>query len=313
MADEEVEVSEVDDESEFDAAFNEIAEERDSDPVEEEIVDEVPEETPEPEPVAVEEEVDPYEGMTDEVKEKFIALEGTKDSLQHTIDSDAGRVRAYQLKVNDLETEIQTIRQGATTGPSMSQISEAMKGTDEEWDKFGESYPDVAGAIDRRLERVGTATETAIAETLKPINDKANIDAYNQRATANKTRVAEVAETFPTWTEAVKTPDFEGWLASQPHGVAQLAESDDTRDASTLIGLYDTHLVANGKPSLRVDPPTGVNEVQPTELEKKRAKQLEDGAAPASKKAGINTDGPETTEFDAAFAVFAAKKERQRA
>jgi hypothetical protein len=310
MADEEVVVSEVDDESEFDTAFNEIAEERDSDPVEEEVVDEVPEETPEPEPVV---EVDPYEGMTEEVKAKFLALEGSKDSLQHTIDSDAGRVRAFQLKVNDLETEIKTIRTGATAGPSMSQISDAMKGTDEEWDKFGESYPDVAGAIDRRLEKVGVATETAIAETLKPINEKANVDAHNQRATENKTRVAEVAETFPTWTEAVKTTEFESWLAGQPHGVAQLAESDDTRDASTLIGLYDTHLVADGKPTLRVDPPTGVNEVQLTELEKKRAKQLEDGASPASKKAGINTDGPDTTEFENAFAVFAKKKERQRA
>ena len=329
--DEEVEVSTVDDESEFDAAFNEIAEARDSDPVEE-IDEEVDvdqeieaaasvEEAAENIAAAVTEDEDPYAGMTDEVKAKFVALEGDRDSLQHTIDSDAGRVRAFQRKADDLDKEIQSIRSGATSGPSMTQISDAMKGTDEEWDKFGESYPDVAGAIDRRMAALGAATESAVEETLKPVKEKAVRDAETEAADANKTRVAEVEELFPTWTDAVKTQDFKDWMADQSQGVAALAESDDSRDASTLIGLYDTHLVANGKPTLKADPPTGVNEdevdsaaePQLSELEKKRAKQLEDGAAPTSRKAGVNTDGPETTEFDAAFAVFAKRKEQKRA
>jgi len=320
MAKEEI-VSEVNDESEFDTAFNEIAESRlVDDPAEEEDDDEA-EITAESDPDTEEtEEADPYEGMTEAVKAKFIALEESKNALQHRMDSDDGRVRAYQMKVNGLQNEINKIRAGAPAGPTMSQISSAMVGSDEDWDNFGKSYPDVAAAIDRRLDKLGKATESAVEETLKPVKEKAQQDELKKQQTDNEARVAAVAEVYPTWTEAVKTPDFEAWLADQPLGVYHLAESDDPRDASTLIGLYDSHLVTSGKPTLKADPPTGVNKVektvedrQLTELERKRRKQLEDGASVASRKAGVNTDGPATSEFEAAFEVFARKKERQRA
>jgi hypothetical protein len=326
MAQEEVVESEVNDESEFDAAFNEIAEAReivpddDGDEVDEADDADEADDTGEAAEL-IEEAEDPYAGMTEEVKAKFIALEEAKNTLQHKIDSDDGRVRAYQQKVDNLSKEINAIRSGATSGPTMSQISQAMIGGDDDWAAFSQSYPDVAAAIDRRLEKAGKATETAVEETLKPVKEKAEKDLEAERQTENQRRVAAVAAEFPTWTEAVKTPDFRDWLDSQPLGVANLADSDDPRDASTLIGLYDSHLVANKKPSLRADPATGVEEdevesvVEPqlTELERKRRKQLEDGATVASRKTSVNADGPATSEFEAAFEVFARKKERQRA
>jgi hypothetical protein len=311
MAEEETAVaSEVDDQSEFEAAFNEIADAVAPDPVE--IEEEIEEEDAVP-ALAAEVDDDPYAGMTDEVKAKFEALETDRDSLKHTLDSDAGRVRAYQQQVTGLTDEITKIRAGATSGPTMSQISEAMVGGDDDWTAFSTSYPDVASAIDKRMEKLGKATETAVEQTLAPVKEQTARDNATAAKNANAERVAQVAVDFPTWTDAVKTTEFEGWLTGQPMGVAQLADSDDPRDASTLIGLYDSHLVANGKPTLKADPPTGVDEVPLTPLEKKRAQQLEDGAAPPSKKSGVNTDGPETTEFEAAFEVFARKQEQKRA
>jgi hypothetical protein len=313
MADEEVV---VDDESEFETAFDEIAAERDSDPVEEENEEEVVEAAASPEVAA--EETDPYEGMTDEVKAKFVELEGDRDGLKHTIDSDAGRVRAFQLKVNGLENEIQTIRSGAAAGPSQSQIADAMKGTDDEWEGFTESYPDIAAIMDKRMGKMGDKLEEAVASTLAPLKEESARTAADKVATENKGRVDEVSQEFPTWTDEVKKPEFQTWLNEQPHGVSNLSLSDDTRDASTLIGLYDAHLVAGGQPSIKADPTeSGVkvpaSKDAPTELETKRAQQLSDGASVASKKAGVNTDGPELDEFEAAFNVFAKRKAQNRA
>ncbi len=108
-------------------------------------------------------------------------------------------------------------------------------------------------------------------------------------------------------------------MTDQPQGVSSLSESEDARDASTLIGLYDAYLVAEGQPSIKADPiESGVKKEEepgkpePTELETRRAKQLEDGATVASQKAGIQTDGPELDEFEAAFNVFAKKKDNEK-
>ena len=309
----------VDEESEFETAFAEIAAERDlADPDEDE-VEEIAAEVIEPAPEVVEEvEADPYAGMTDEVRAKFVALEGDRDSLKHTIDSDAGRVRAFQLKVNGLENQIQTIRQGTTSGPSQTQIADAMKGDDEDWDGFEQAYPDVAKAIDKRMADMGTKIDEAVESTLAPVKEASAKTAADEEKTANEVRVGEVAKAFPTWTDEVKKPEFSTWLDEQPQGVSNLSLSDDTRDASTLMSLYDSHLVAAGQPSIKADPTeSGVTvpaaSAAPTQLAARRAQQLKDGESVVSKKAGVNTDGPELDEFEAAFAVFAKRKEKQRA
>ena len=326
---EEAETEVVDEEeSEFETAFAEIAAERDADPVddeEEEAAEEPPadevtpaaastEEAAEPEPEAP----DPYEGMTPEVKEKFLALETDRDSLRHTIDSDNGRVRAFQLKVNGLEEQIQEIRQGDPAGPSQSQIANAMKGDDEDWGAFSESYPDVAKAIDKRMEAMGTKVDEAVEATLAPVKQESENLKAEQAKTANEAKVDAVKELYPTWTDAVKTERFSTWLTSQPQGVSSLSESDDARDASTLIGLYDAYLVAEGQPSIKADPiESGVTEVPgktgATDLAARRAQQLSDGESVPSKKAGVQTDGPELDEFEAAFNVFAKRKAQKRA
>jgi hypothetical protein len=222
------------------------------------------------------------------------------------------------LKVNGLEDEIQIIRKGDTSGPSQSQIADAMKGTDDDWGTFIEAYPDVAKAIDKRMEAMGTKVDEALDATLAPVKEATAEAAVAAAKTANTEKVDAVSELYPTWTEAVKTERFETWKASQPQGVSSLSESDDVRDASTLIGLYDAHLVAEGLPSIKADPTeSGVetpgNKPKPTDLAARRAQQLKDGESVASKKAGVQTDGPEVDEFEAAFNVFAKRKAQNRA
>jgi len=328
----------LEEETEFEASFNEHAAkkepviEEEPDPEDEEEVEVEVEALPsndgkseeelaaEAEAKAAEEKEDPYAGLSPEAKARVIALEEQNKELTHRINSDAGRVSAFQRKVNDLEGEIQSIRTGSTSGndqPSNAQIADAMKGSDEQWEQFRQDYPEVAGAIDSRLEKAGKATQETIESTLAPVKERQARDQQSEVEAAAKAAVDAVAEVYPTWTEAVQTEDFKTWLDKQPPGVVALSFSDEPADASALIGLYDGHLVAEGQPSLKAsDPGPGVEKTEKQkEAEKlaaKRAQQLADGTTVKSKPSQIGPGDGESDEFETAFAAFAKRKEAKR-
>ena len=302
--------------SEFDAAFAEHATARETVELagEEDIDGEETLDAAEPESV----EEDPLDGLTDAQRAKYDELLQQNTQLNHQIASDAGRVSAFQKKVNTLQSEIEEIRQGSTAGPSKVEIADAMKGTDDDWEQFSSDYPEVASAIDKRLAQTGEATANAVEQTLKPIKERAAIDAATAEQQAAQKKVDELAQVYKDWTSEVKKPEFMDWLNQQPPGIKALTESETIADASALIGLYDSHLVANGKPSIKNDPTPGVKNPEPpgskpSNLEEKRKRQLEAAAAIPSKRANVDASGPVADEFTTAFEHFARRREAQRA
>jgi len=261
---------------------------------------------------------DPYAGMSDEVKARVVGLEDEKKALEHKLSSDSGRVSAFQRRVTQLEGEVKEAKAGsAEEQPSNEQIASAMRGTDDDWDTFKEDYPAVANAIDRRLDLAGKATQESVDQTLAPVKERAARDEVNEAQAAEEAAVIAVADVYPTWTDEVKKPEFSEWLTTQPPGISSLANSDDPADAGALIGLYDGHLVANGKDSMKkADPGPGVSEEEsgkPTDaVAARRARQLADGATVESKSARINPGDESGSEFEAAFEVFANRKEARR-
>ena len=268
---------------------------------------------PDPDPIA-----DPYKGMDEATKARFVTLEEANTKLTHRLDSDSGRISAFQRQVNDLK---KGSKAAAAAKPTPNQIADAMKGTDEGWDKFQEDYPEVATAIDRRLEMAGKATQETVDQTLAPVVERQAQIETTVANTATQTKVDAVAEIYPTWSTAVQTPDFVDWLQKQPPGIAALSESDDTQDASALIGMYDDYLVANGKPTLKKEttpePASKKDEeaagADESDLAKKRAQQLEDGTTIDSKNAKIDTGSDTGGDFEAAFAFHAKRKDAKRA
>lgn len=251
--------------------------------------------------------VDEFEGWSDTQKEKYNSVVGQRDGLQHRIDSDDGRVRAFQLKVNNLEHDIAEI-QKKPGQPSTEDIAAAMS-DDESWGAFEEDYPEIAGVMNKRFE----AQDQRIDTTIAPVIEKQENDAAVAAETVQTEAYGEVAKTFPTWQDAVKTTDFKDWMDTQPPGIQSLAGSDDTRDASSLIGLYDEHRVGSGQQSLRADPIPGngssVDE-KADEVAKRRERQLEDGVTLPSKGARIDVDeSTGDTEFERQFNAFAKRKE----
>lgn len=315
-----IEKTEEQEADDFEAAFNEEAEKREGD-APADVLDDEPEPAPAEEPApgdtpevvaegdapaadAVPEE-DPFEGWPQAAIDKYKEQVTHNEGLQHRIDSDTGRVGAFQRKINGLEATIAEIQKGPGEQPTNEQITAAM-GTDEGWDQFKEDYPEVAEAIDARLDNKLGEVNTKIA----PVVQKAEQDAATEAEAAQNEAYGEVAKTYPSWQTAVQEDNFQNWMATQPPGTQALAASDDPRDASLLIGQYDEHRVATGLPTLKADhvPDDTVVDDKSDEVAKRRAQQLEDGVTIESKKARIDPSAESGGEFEQAFDVFAKRQ-----
>ncbi len=304
--------SEVEETSEFSEAFAEFSGADAGDPPDPELKEVLPavaagddEIVPDP---------DPYDGLSEVQITHFKKLEETNTDLQHRHDSNVGRVSALQLKINRIESG-ETASPTPTDKPSETAIKEAMGGTNKEWDEFKEEYPHIAAVMDHRMQKGAEKLQTAVNETLAPVQEtiaRHNADAANAE---DQVRVDKVAEEYPEWTAVTMKPEFTEWLLQQTPGVIGLSNSPDARDASELLGKYDEHLVANGQPSIKKAPTEpGGNEDDnaagansPTSLGKRREQQLADGTTIPSKSAGIDGTGESMSEFSSAFKVYAKR------
>lgn len=256
---------------------------------------------------------DVYAGWPEEAIAAVRSAQEKNDRLEHQLRSDAGRVRAFQTKYQEATNEIQRLKEagGGNDDQASEAALEALNGGDEEWSEFQENFPEFAAAIDNRLKRTEQAVETAQAPAADPAQDNSqSVDAAAENVDYTDA-YSEVAKTFPTWQQEVQKPEFGEWLLEQPVEIRALAESDDPRAASTLIGEYDLHLVANGNNSLRADP-NSVSQGDAASLEARRQEQLESGGGLPSKNAGVNVDGIEgEDEFDRSFEFYASRKDAQ--
>lgn len=319
--------------TEFDTAFEEFAKEKsEPSPPADELDDEPKPDEPQPgedKPKATDgtpgdeppkEEEDPYAGWPEEAKAKFLELQETNEKLVHAKKSDSGRIAAHQRKVIELQRQLDAATQ-EKEAPSKQDIADAMA-NDEDWQQFSEEYPEIAKIIDKRMDatnkhvnEVMESQSQKIDDTLRPVVEKAQGDAMEEL-------YGEVAKEYPTWQDAVKEQAYGDWITQQPPGVQNLADSDDPRDASTLLGMYDTYRVANGLETLKApseDPgkpdheSDSVVEKEASELEKRRQAQLESGTTVESKPAHINPNADSgENEFERAFNAFAARKEAKR-
>lgn len=231
------------------------------------------------------------------------------ETLQHRANSDSSRVSAFQRKVNTLEQQITEIQSSGTGDqPSDQEITTAM-GSDEKWETFKEDYPEVAEAIDSRFENVIGAQNKQVQAAIAPVVER-------QAESEMEEAYDVVAQDFPTWQDAVQEQHFQDWLNTQPPGIQALANSDDTADASSLIGLYDGFRVEDGLETLKVvsnDPDnSGVEEDRPNSVAERRRRQLESGSAVPSKSARIDPTAETGDDFERAFNAFAQRKEAAR-
>lgn len=302
---------EVEEKDDFDKEFDKISGEKEGDNIEDVIEGEgqnINGDPGEGDGEIITDEEDPYAGWPVEAVEKLKQQEQEMANLNHRISSDAGRVSAFQKKVNHLEGEISAIReQSSKPQPTDGDIIDAM-GDEGSWDQFKEDYPEVAAAVDGRFSELIGAQKKEVEAAIAPVLDK-------QAEEETEKAYGAVAEQFPTWQDAVKEQHFSEWMESQPAVVQALAESDDVYDASSLIGLYDNYRVANDLPTLKATTDHGdtVVDKETTSLAEKRALQLEAGETIPSQGARVDPNAESGNDFENAFNAFAARKESKRA
>lgn len=305
--------------SEFEASFNEQANERDgisNEPGDGIDPDKPSEDAPGDAEAAANADDKPtddgekeFEGWPQEAIDRYKSQQEQTEQLTHQLKSDNGRVSAFQIKVNDLTKQIESLQAGGGDQPSKEDIAEAMS-TDEGWTKFTEDYPDIAKVIDKRFE----VQQSQVDEKLAPVLEKAEQDLVNEQEATEQEAYGEIAKAFPLWQNETqseaKKQEFRDWMAAQPPGIRALADSHDVRDASELIGKYDDYRVSVDLPSLRAVPESdgGDKEVVVDKLAERRTQQLEDGTTLPSKSSRVDPNAESGDDFENAFNAFAARK-----
>lgn len=246
---------------------------------------------------------DPYAGLPEDVVARLKKVEEERDQLQHRIKSDEGRVRAFQQQAAEAQRKLEEAMSGGGA-PSDRQIHDAMQ-TPESWGKFKEEFPEVSVAIEGYWDAREAKLRGDMEARLKPFED-----ARVEEATVKSE--TELAAAYPNWQDIVATDEFAQWLADQPTATQGLADSDAAKDAASLLGYYDNHLVASGKTSIRsADGKTPVasgGSSEADQLAARRRQQLEDGDTLRGRRAGIQPGDAEGDGFESDFAFFANRR-----
>ena len=280
------------DDNEFEAAFAEYAGDEPKTP------EEPTAEAPEPEQDEAEPEADEQPGDND-LAQRLAALEAENEKLKHSEASQRGRLGAYQRQINQLQSQLQQTQNTPGNDPK-SDDQKRQEAADaagvKDWEALKEDFPEVAKALDARLEsekrqieqdrQRQAQLEQQIAElqsAVQPIQQQAQ-DQYL------KTQVDALTARHPDWREVVSAPAFAEWLNQQPESLRRLTESNDAAEAAALMDLYKSQ--------------TG----QAVESDSADKRQERLASAQSVPRRGSTPKQGVPDEFEAAFAHYATKR-----
>jgi len=165
-----------------------------------------------------------------------------RERLRHSVHSNAGRVSALQRKINELETQLVGGARPATsqaapsgTQPTAQQVRDAMQ-TPEQWASFLEEYPEVAKAVDARIQ----SQFSQIQRDLNPLREDAQRRAQVEAEQFQRSQYGALEQAYPQWRQTINTPEFQSWYQTQPASIQSLVESDYADDAIALLNFYSS-------------------------------------------------------------------------
>lgn len=232
---------------------------------------------------------EPQEVVQGSEAPSLAAIQIERDQLLQYKRSNEGRVSALQQKINQLEH--QRVPQQPTRPPANV--------TPEKWGEFEEEYPEIAQAINARMgameQTVQRSVEGRIGQAVQPLQQ-----AEHQRFLSSQYAALDAAH--PDWKDVVRSGPFTQWLSAQPTAVQGFMNSEDARDASYLLDTYKHNLPQSSEEPVQADPKV-------TEIQAQREKKLRDAQGIKSRPAPGATGGiPD--DFDSAFDAFVRDKER---
>ncbi len=265
---------------------------------------EKPADDPAPEPEADEEAPEPEDaGQSsgeDDIAARLRALEAENERLKHSEASQRGRLGAYQRQINSLQSKLQET-QNTPGNDAKSDEQKRQEAADaagvKDWEALKEDFPEVAKALDARLEsekRQIEADRQRQAQLERQIAElQSAVQPIQQQAqeTYLRTQVDALSARHPDWREVVAAPAFAEWLNQQPDSLRRLSESNDAAEAAALMDLYKSQ--------------TGVTTAESNSADKRQERLASAQSVPrrgAAPKQGV------PDEFEAAFAHYATKR-----
>lgn len=236
-----------------------------------------------------------------DISERLSQLEQENQRLKHSEASQRGRLGAYQRQINDLTRQAQTRQQQEVQAGGREQHDDnrreaaAQEMGSEDWQAFKEDFPDMARAVEARLDTDRQQQAELqqqlqqLQSTVQPIQQQA----YEQQVQAE---YARLEDRHNDWQGVVQSRGFQQWLQQQNPAIQQLADSQSADDASALLDFYK-----------QLSPGGGERNTAPAA--DKRQSRLASAQTVSRRGAAQRSGTPD--DFDAAFAHYAAKQARQ--
>lgn len=235
----------------------------------------------------------------DDISARLKALEAENQKLKHSEASQRGRLGAYQRQINQLQSQLQQTQNTSGSQPK-SEDQQRQEAADaagvKDWEALKADFPEVAKALDARLEADAKQREAdrqrqaqleqqivQLQSAVQPIQQQAQ-DQYLQ------TQVDALSARHPDWREVVSAPAFAEWLDQQPESLRRLTNSNDAAEAAALMDLYKSQ-TGQGADSNSAD---------------KRQERL--ASAQTVSRRGAAPKGGVPDDFEAAFNHYATKR-----
>lgn len=259
-------------------------------------------------------EPDPWADAPPDLKERFDALKAERDKLERNAKSDAGRVSAFQRRINEL--------QAAASAPTKAKgreepedVREAIKGLADEFPEIAQPLTKALDIIDKRIqaldERETTRSNAARAELTEIV----------------ETETARLESEHADWFDVLSKngPAFAEWIEDQPRRLREAAARNaetivDAQAAIEIVGGFKKHLgLADAGEQQQAEPaaPAPTPEAAPapkpnSDLNDRRRRQLVGTSSPSKSGgrptvSGIPEDGDPEDLWNAFEALDKAK------
>ena len=235
----------------------------------------------------------------EDLSAKLAALEAENQKLKHSEASQRGRLGAYQRQINQLQSKLEQPKNtsGKESAEDQARQDAAEAAGVKDWQALQEDFPEVAKALDARLEsekRQIEADRQRQAQLEQRIEElQSAVQPIQQQAQDNylRTQVDALSARHPDWQEVVAAPAFAEWLNQQPQSLRSLTESNDAAEAAALMDLYKGQ---TGQLDSREGTPD------------KRQERL--ASAQTVSRRGTAQKGGVPEDFEAAFDHYASKR-----
>lgn len=170
--------------------------------------------------------------------------------LKHRLDSDAGRVAAFQRQANTLQAQLsEAMAKGSTQAEAKEEVKDelAKKVNGSSWEDLQEDFPEIAEALEHKLGSIDEKVEQMVGQRLGNIEQQ--IQPLTQRASneALQSEYAALQAAHPDYETIAVSPDFNQWLNTKPVPVRQMIESNSAADAAYLLDTFKAESGANSE------------------------------------------------------------------